>query len=128
EHDHAEQAKPPTTQGKPQGLTKTQALAMFKVSYEEIGKAIGQVAGDVFDELAPKIAALGERVKALEASDGGVHLRTFRGYWTEGKGAGSGEFFTFDGRLWIALRDTNETPAATSPDWCLAARKGRDGR
>lgn len=49
------------------------------------------------------------------------------GFWQTGMSAKATETTTHDGSLWIALRDTKETPGYKSADWQLAARKGRDG-
>lgn len=52
-----------------------------------------------------------------------------RGYWREGFKAKQGDAVTYDGTLWIALRDTTAKPCLEkSEDWRIGARKGRDGR
>lgn len=55
---------------------------------------------------------------------GGIHGK---GYWRDGNKAKSGEAWTHDGSLWVAKKDTSETPSAKSESWTLAARRGRDG-
>lgn len=55
---------------------------------------------------------------------GGIHGK---GYWRDGNKAKSGDAWTHDGSLWVAKKDTDETPATKSGDWMLAARRGRDG-
>lgn len=55
---------------------------------------------------------------------GGIHGK---GYWRAGNRAKSGEAWTHDGSLWVAKKDTSETPSTKSGDWVLAARRGRDG-
>lgn len=49
------------------------------------------------------------------------------GFWGPGAFAKAGQFTTHDGHLWMARRDTNETPSYQANDWQLAARKGADG-
>jgi hypothetical protein len=49
------------------------------------------------------------------------------GFWGPGAFAKAGQFTTHDGHLWMAKRDTNETPNYQAKDWQLAARKGADG-
>lgn len=55
---------------------------------------------------------------------GGIHGK---GYWRDGNKAKSGDAWTHDGSLWVAKKDTDETPSTKSGDWMLAARRGRDG-
>jgi hypothetical protein len=50
------------------------------------------------------------------------------GFWGQGKSAKVGQFTTHDGCLWLALRDTKESPTHQSSDWQLSARKGVDGK
>lgn len=87
-----------------------------QLSAELLGAAVGRI-------VKPLIG----RIAALEAANAEKGIR-FRGYWREGLMAQKGDATTNDGSLWIAVRDTDETPSAASPDWCLAARKGRDGK
>jgi hypothetical protein len=49
------------------------------------------------------------------------------GFWGPGAFAKAGQFTTHDGHLWMARRDTSETPNYQAADWQLAARKGADG-
>lgn len=64
------------------------------------------------------------RVKELRYPAGGIHGK---GYWREGIKASANEAWTHDGCMWIATKATAAKPEASSPDWFLAARKGRDG-
>lgn len=50
------------------------------------------------------------------------------GFWGAGKSAKAGEMTTHDGSLWLAMRDTAESPSYQAADWMLAARKGADGQ
>lgn len=52
---------------------------------------------------------------------------THIGFWGPTMTAKAGQFTTHDGHLWMARRDTNETPNYQAKDWQLAARKGADG-
>jgi hypothetical protein len=49
------------------------------------------------------------------------------GFWGPAMSAKAGQFTTHDGHLWMAKRDTSETPNYQASDWQLAARKGADG-
>jgi hypothetical protein len=49
------------------------------------------------------------------------------GFWGPGAFAKAGQFTTHDGHLWMAKRDTSNTPNYQAKDWQLAARKGADG-
>lgn len=64
------------------------------------------------------------RVKELRYPAGGIHGK---GYWRDGIKAAANEAWTHDGCMWIATKATAAKPEASSPDWFLAARKGRDG-
>jgi hypothetical protein len=49
------------------------------------------------------------------------------GFWGPAMSAKAGQFTTHDGHLWMAQRDTSETPNYQAKDWQLSARKGADG-
>lgn len=74
-------------------------------------------------EICVKATCAG-RVKELRYPAGGIHGK---GYWREGVKAAANEAWTHDGCMWIATKSTATKPEASSPDWFLAARKGRDG-
>lgn len=115
-------------QAAPDGLSPAQRAEIMQM-LKNLAKVVGKRIYENDEKLAQAILGIGERLKATEAGDeGGVHLRAFRGYWSKGGTAHTGELYTHDGSLWVAVRDTDEAPASTSPDWCLAARRGRDGR
>lgn len=65
-----------------------------------------------------------EVVKSLRFPAGGIRPA---GYWKERTAAKSGEAWTHEGTLWIAMRDTSDKPSIESKDWVIGARKGRDG-
>lgn len=110
------------------GLTPAQRAEVSSM-LRGLAKVVGKRIYKNDERLAQAILGIGERLKAAGAGDeGGVRLRAFRGFWSVGTTAHTGELFTHDGSTWIALRGTNESPAATSPDWTLFARKGRDAR
>lgn len=69
-------------------------------------------------------AACAGRVKEVRYPAGGIQGK---GYWRDGTKAAPNEAWTHDGCLWIAKAITTAKPEASSPDWFLAARKGRDG-
>lgn len=74
-------------------------------------------------EICVKATCAG-RVKELRYPAGGIHGK---GYWREGVKAAANDAWTHDGCMWIATKATTAKPEASSPDWFLAARKGRDG-
>ena len=49
------------------------------------------------------------------------------GVWHYGESYRKHNFCTYDGSIWICLRDTAAKPGQ-SPDWQLAVQKGRDAR
>lgn len=55
---------------------------------------------------------------------GGIHGK---GYWRDGLEAKAGEAWVQGGSLWIAKRNTTESPSHSSESWFMAVRKGRDG-
>lgn len=69
-------------------------------------------------------ARVGERKQILRHPVSGLNAR---GYWRDGIKAKTGEGYSLDGSLYIAQRDTGARPSGVSPDWVLAARKGKDG-
>jgi hypothetical protein len=74
-------------------------------------------------EIAVKASAAG-RVKELRYPAGGIRPGN---YWREGTKAKAAEAWVHDGSLWIALKETSAKPEASSSDWIIAARRGRDG-
>lgn len=68
--------------------------------------------------------AAGSITKELRYPAGGLRPG---GYWKEGTKALSGQAWTKDGVLWIAIRDTSDVPSRNSADWFIGARKGKDG-
>lgn len=69
-------------------------------------------------------AACGGRTKELRYPAGGIRPA---GYWREGTKALAGQVWTHDGSGWVAKNATTAKPEASSEDWILIARKGRDG-
>ena len=69
-------------------------------------------------------AQSGSVAKEVRAPIRGI---TLGGYWRDGTKAKAQEAWSHGGCLWVAKRDTSSKPDATSEDWLLAARKGRDG-
>lgn len=86
----------------------------------EYSRSLGEVIREAIKPLKDRIAAL-----EGEVAERGIR---FRGYWRDGLTVRKGDCITNDGSLWVAVRDTDEAPNSSSPDWCLAARKGRDGK
>ena len=69
-------------------------------------------------------ARSGDVTKEVRAPIRGI---TLGGYWRDGTKAKAQEAWSHGGCLWVAKCDTSSKPEATSEDWLLAARKGRDG-
>jgi|GEM_PF-4010699 len=88
-----------------------------------ISKSLDVAAYDAMGELADRLDRIESSLREIDET-----RFKFRGYWRTGSVAKRGDAFTNDGSLWCALCDTNEPPGHGSPDWQLAARKGRDGR
>lgn len=85
---------------------------------------------EVVEELGDALSRLENlenTTQALREQLGEKGMR-FRGFWRQGKEACKNELFTHNGSCWIALRDTDEAPSDSSPDWTLVARKGRDAK
>lgn len=103
---------------------------------KNLGRVVGKdgadgISFDAFDlEYLPEShevlvrATVGTRTKELRYPAGGIRPA---GYWRDGTKAKACEAWVHDGSLWIATRETGAKPASNSPDWHIAARKGRDG-
>lgn len=50
-----------------------------------------------------------------------------KGYWRSGVTVKAGDAWSYDGSLWIAVRNTEDVPSASSKDWFMGARRGKDG-
>lgn len=76
------------------------------------------------------MAEMSERLERVERAveDLADHGFRYRGYWRDGFKAKKQDAITHNGSLWLAIRDTSDTPDNTSADWNVIARKGRDGR
>lgn len=85
-------------------------------------------------EVIDELGGVFERIEALETTAQFLRKEVadkrmvFRGFWRHGKEANKNELFTHNGSCWIAIRDTDEAPSESSPDWTLIARKGRDAK
>lgn len=69
-------------------------------------------------------ASCGGRVRELRYPAGAI---TGKGYWRDGCKAKANDAYSYEGSLWIALKDNSTKPGSHDGDWFLAARKGRDG-
>lgn len=102
---------------------------------KDLGQYVGKNGQDGlgFDD-AQLEAGDGEAIIRLSRGDAVKELRiplpTLKhvGFWQAGMSAKASETTTHDGSLWLALRDTSETPGYKAKDWQLAARKGADGQ
>lgn len=105
---------------------------------KDLGQFVGKDGRDGVDGLGFEDATLevvdGQAVVKLSRGDVvkslAIPMPTMKhiGFWQQGMSAKASETTTHDGSLWLALRDTAETPAYNSKDWQLAARKGADGQ
>ena len=76
------------------------------------------------------------RTLILSLSDGERVIRRelrlavviYRGLFQAGRKYAEGDSVTYGGSLWIAKRETNQSPGNDSADWQLAAKRGRDGK
>lgn len=81
---------------------------------------------DLFGRQAATIAALEQRVAALEARPLGVR---YAGVWDADHAYVPDEAVTFRGSLFIALApSSNVKPEGAEGVWRLAVKRGRDGR
>ena len=67
---------------------------------------------------------LRDRIEALEKQAADFK---YCGVWHYGESYRKHNFCTYDGSVWVCLRDTAAKPGQ-SPDWQLAVQKGRDAR
>lgn len=152
------QATPPTKpaaapQPGPEVITRAKLNASLKRLLNMVGKRVRRGEGDQFEvsrTLATRVAALetstvnksldeagfdamaemAERLEAMETRLAAAEERAwpYRGYWREGMKSQRNDAVTHNGSLFLALRDTGETPDSSSVDWAVIARKGRDGK
>lgn len=80
------------------------------------------LADAVLAAVRPELEALRNRVKELEASPI-IYLGTHEGGRMYAKNA----VVTHDGSMWIALRNTQQTPGP-GDGWQLCVKRGRDAR
>jgi len=84
--------------------------------------AIEWIRREVYTPLKGRIEALEKEVEALQERGALKYCGTFKA----GTDYEKGDAITYGGSLWVALNDTTAEPPG--PDWCLAAKKGKDGR
>lgn len=111
------------TDGRLLEITKELRDSIAEMGPSTVTKALDAEAYDAMAEMAERLERLESSV--AELADHGFH---YRGYWRDGKSAKRNYAFTHNGSLWIAMRDTSDTPSNDSLDWNVIARKGRDGR
>lgn len=56
------------------------------------------------------------------------HTPRLRDDYKAGESCEKADLVVFGGSLWMATKDTSETPGSNTTDWKIAARKGRDGK
>lgn len=74
-------------------------------------------------EISLKAVAAG-RTQETKFPAGGIHAQ---GYWRDGVKVKAGHAWSYNGCLWVALKETASEPTPAAADWLLAARKGKDG-
>jgi len=107
------------------GEREIKALAKGLVNYLRTGFAPEMMERLIKPELAARLAALEQRLAALEARP----QMSYEGTWDETKAYTAGSFVTHQGGLWVA-EDTNigVRPGAGSRVWRLAVKRGRAER
>lgn len=90
---------------------------------ERVTKSLDAAAYDAMGEIADQLEAMEARLAAAEE-----RTWSYRGYWRAGMRSKRNDAVTHNGSLFLALRDTGETPDSSSVDWAVIARKGRDGK
>ena len=70
--------------------------------------------------------------RKLEARYSEIQVRTiadsYQDVYKHGQTYNRGVLATWDGSLWLSLRDTDRQPGTTDSGWKLVTKKGRDGR
>ena len=108
-------------------------LTLTNGEVKNLGRVVGKDGASfdefdlTFDAEASEVvvkARSGDVTKEVRAPIKGI---TLGGYWRDGTKAKAQEAWSHGGCLWVARKDTSSKPDATSEDWLLAARKGRDG-
>ncbi len=92
---------------------------------EQMATVLAVAIHEATTPLLATIVALHQRLAALEAR----RALRYIGIWQAGQSYADQEAVSHHGGIWIALRDTVQTPGA-GPDsgWVLACRRGQDGK
>jgi len=126
-----EQPKAVKAAPRPAGFDGARFAASIRDYIQQTCKEVHDVGQETLEGFAKEVGVelkkLSVRIERIEQANAEKGIR-FRGFYRDGMEARTGDAVTHDGSLWIAVRGTNEAPSPGSPDWCLAARKGRDGR
>ena len=98
----------------------------------ELEEELAEVLADLIRQhVAAVTKPLRDRNEALELRIVQVEKQAadfkYCGVWHYGESYRKHNFCTYDGSIWICLRDTAAKPGQ-SPDWQLAVQKGRDAR
>jgi hypothetical protein len=108
-------------------------LTLTNGEVKNLGRVVGRD-GVSFEDFTLTYDAENHEV-VVKAQSGGIAKEvrapikgiSLGGYWRDGTKAKAQEAWSHGGCLWVAKCDTSSKPDATSEDWLLAARKGRDG-
>jgi hypothetical protein len=89
---------------------------------ETIARAIAGFAKVVFAPFLTRLAAVEQKLVELDARALGGPF--YAGTFQQGESYKRGALVTRNGGLWLALRDTRETPGATPAAWRLVVKSG----
>jgi hypothetical protein len=90
----------------------------------EIANLVQRHVASALKQRDDKIAALEARI--VDSEKQAAEFR-YRGVWQPGETYKKNNFITFDGSVWVCLRETEGKPGQ-SLDWQLAVRRGKDGK
>jgi hypothetical protein len=83
----------------------------------------GPGGGQTGDHLRAEMGALEAKFAALEERQQGI---AYEGVWRENASYKKDAAITYNGSMWVALRETKDRPPSDA--WQLAVRHGRDAR
>src|SRR5262245_24518526 len=102
-----------------QYVTQARLRRSQDVVFETVGKWLGQQLAQSLEAYTEsKVAPLLRMIEELEARE-----LKFIGPWKLGTVARAGMACSWDGSLWIALRDTDHRPGIPNSGWQLAVKR-----
>jgi hypothetical protein len=100
------------------------SAAQSTLTAKQLTDALAEAAGMALFLAEKAIAKLAKRVAELEARPPFDYTGTF----VTGRSYRKGQGCTFDGSIFVALRDYPGRPGTAGCGWQLAVKRGRDGR